>query len=186
MSRARGRATGSGRLRGTIALALLLAGALPAGLALFGVAPAQVILLGAVGATICALVRARPTMADPPGWPETVVLEQDHGARRDIARLTWSVSGADQQVGRTLRLRLRQVAVRRLARRGIDLTGPEPSDRTVAAATAVLGADAFRVLDPDLHEVVGLARFSAAVRAVEALEQGPGLDPSPSNEEPHP
>ncbi len=163
-------AGGSGRLRGTIALAVLLAGVLPAGLALFGVAPTQVILLGAVGATVCALIRARPAMADPPGWPERVELNQDAGARRDIARLSWSVSGSDRQVGRTLRLRLREVAVRRLARRGIDLNSAEVSDQTVRAAIEALGADAYRAIDPDLHEVIGLARFSAAVAAVEALE----------------
>lgn len=151
---------------------MLLVGVLPVGAALFGVAPTQALLLGALGATLCALIRFRPSTGDPPSWPEATILDQEHGARRDISRLSWSVSGNDRQVGRTLRLRLRQVAIRRLARRGIDLADPELRDVAIEAlgAAGSDGADAYRALDPDLREVIGLTTFTAAVRAVESLE----------------
>lgn len=164
--------SGSKKTAGTIALIVLLVGAVPFGAALFGVPPAQAVLLGALGATLCALIRFRPSTVDPPNWPEATILDQDHGARRDIARLSWSVSGNDRQVGRTLRLRLRQVALRRLARRGIDLTDPDMRDAAIEAlgADGADGADAYRALDPDLREVIGLTTFISAVHAVESLE----------------
>lgn len=164
--------SGSKKTAGTIALIVLLVGVVPVGAALFGVAPMQALLLGALGATVCALIRFRPPTIDPPSWPEATILDQEHGARRDIARLSWSVSSNDRQVGRTLRLRLRQVALRRLARRGIDLTDPDLRDAAVKAlgANGSDGAEAYRALDPDLREVIGLATFTAAVQAVESLE----------------
>lgn len=97
------------------------------------------------------------------------MLDHDRGARRDIARLSWSVSGNDRQVGRTLRLRLRQVALRRLAGGGIDLNDPSSRDAVIEA----IGADAYRALDPDLREVIDLATFARAVQAVESLETSP-------------
>ena len=164
--------SGRKKTAGTVTLIVLVVGVVPFGAALFGVAPTQAVLLGALGATLCALIRFRPATADPPSWPEATILEQDHGARRDIARLAWSVSGNDRQVGRTLRLRLRQVALRRLARRGIDLTDPDQRDAAIEAlgAAGPDGTDAYRALDPDLREVIGLTTFTAAVRAVESLE----------------
>lgn len=161
--------SGPKKTAATITLIVVLVVVVPGGAALFGMAPTQALLLGALGATLCALIRFRPSAIDPPSWPEATMLDQDRGARRDIARLSWSVSGNDRQVGRTLRLRLRQVALRRLARRGIDLTDPEMRD-AVIEALGVGGSDAYRALDPDLREVIGLTTFTAAVQAVESLE----------------
>ena len=141
----------------------------PVAAALFGVQLVQVLLLAALGATVCALIRFRPEVEDPPWWPEAEILDSDQGARRDVSRLAWSVSGADQQVGRTMRLRLHDVAARRLARRGVDLDDPAQQD----AAIAAIGADAVRALDPDIREIVSLRAFGAAVAAVESLEPTP-------------
>ncbi|CAA9400724.1 MAG: hypothetical protein AVDCRST_MAG75-2125 [uncultured Propionibacteriaceae bacterium] len=59
------------------------------------------------------------------GWPQHDYSGQDHGARREVARLSWGLIGSESRVERRSALRLREVAVGRLAERGLDLDSPD-------------------------------------------------------------
>ncbi|MBA8794732.1 hypothetical protein FHX74_002351 [Friedmanniella endophytica] len=132
---------------------------------LFGVALLQCVLVAAIGVTIGLAIRFRPRGEESVWSPETVDLARDRGARRDVARLSWSVG--DDQVGRALRIRLYELAERRLATRGLDLD--EPGDRE--AIETLLGRDAVRVLDAELGRAVPAHAFERAVAALERLDQ---------------
>ena len=77
------------------------------------------------------------------GWPRHDYYDSDHGARRDVARLSWGLIGTDSRVERRSALRLREVAVGRLAERGLDLDSPD-HERECRQLLGDLGYDTLR------------------------------------------
>lgn len=74
-------------------------------------------------------------------WPDVTDRDTD-GSRRDVARLTWSLVGRDGSVSEAAVRRLREDALRRLARAGVPLPAglPRGGDRRTDDGAGVRGA----------------------------------------------
>ncbi|MGI8457884.1 MAG: hypothetical protein ACR2LI_07210 [Propionibacteriaceae bacterium] len=156
----------SGMRRRAIGWLVLAAVAVPTVVWAGGLAPVQTLLLAVLGSGVVAVARFRPSAVDVE-WPAPAVLAPDKGARREIARLSWSVGrGGDSRVGSTSVRRLQELAARRLARRGLQLHDPADA----AQVTELLGAGPLRLLTtPRGMSHVSPAAFREAVAAVERL-----------------
>lgn len=103
------------------------------------------------------------------------------GARRDVRQLGWRLRADDGRVHGAAVQRLQDVAAQRLRRHGIDLADPAQA----AAAEALLGATAYRVVTGRGERAV---RYAAFVRAIDALERlaAAAISPPASTSAPHP
>ena len=120
----------------------------------------------ALGAGLIALLALRraPAVNDHQGWPEGGDSRSDVGARREVARLSWSMQGYESRVQRQSVRRLHEIAAYRLGEGGLDLDDP----RDYLACQAALGEQAYRVVsEPDERPLY--VDFVAAVAAVEKL-----------------
>lgn len=90
------------------------------------------------------------------------------GARRDVARLSWSMQGFDAKVDSRTARRLSELAAGRLAERGLDLTNPADQP----AIVALLGYPTHRVVsqpdDPPPYPI-----FVHALADIEGLHPNP-------------
>lgn len=145
---------------------------LPPALALVG-ATALVWFMGldvvhalALGAAVAALIGLRrlPAADTPQDWPNDSAVRSDAGARREVARLSWSIQGYESRVQSLSVRRLHDVAAYRLGERGLDLDDP----RDFPACQTALGERAYRVVS-EPGEQPWYADFVAAVAAVERL-----------------
>ena len=150
----------TGRMLGFSAAGLLGAGLL---LWIMGLDVVHALALGAALIALIALRRA-PAVNAHQGWPEGGDYRSDVGARREVARLSWSMQGYESRVQRQSVRRLHQIAAYRLGEGGLDLDDP----RDYLACQAALGERAYRVVsEPDERPLY--ADFVAAVTAVEKL-----------------
>jgi hypothetical protein len=146
-------------------LSICVAGLLGAGLLLWimGLDVIHALALGAGLVALLALRRA-PAVNDHQGWPEGGDSRSDVGARREVARLSWSMQGYESRVQRQSVRRLHEIAAYRLGEGGLDLDDP----RDYLACQAALGEPAYRVVsEPDERPLY--TDFVAAVAAVEKL-----------------
>ncbi|WP_108252522.1 hypothetical protein [Planctomonas deserti] len=145
------------------------------GLAFFAGVTLTLSLLLAV--TIVAVGTVLALLAAPHDerWPEARVALRS-GARREVARLSWSMADDDGTVSDAAVQRLRTLATVRLAERGIDLA--DPADRS--AADSALGATAFRLLtEPGRHRPEALLRCAAAIERLDRSHSASPLSASP-------
>lgn len=98
------------------------------------------------------------------GWPERQDERSDAGVRREVARLSWGLSGFESRVDRRSLATLRGLAAARLRRHGVDLD--EPAD--AVRARRLLGDPAYATVTSD---PASLPRFDSFARAVTAVEQ---------------
>lgn len=110
-------------------------------------------------------------------WPDGEYEETD-GTRREVAAITWSLVGREGRVAEPAVRRLRTVAVRRLARHGVDLPhglGPRPTDEDEAElrAHALLGDRAWTILTAPGGRLPSLNDVEHCVDVIERL----GTDP---------
>ncbi|MCV2392913.1 hypothetical protein OEB99_01205 [Actinotalea sp. M2MS4P-6] len=143
-----------------------------AGLAtLVGLAAIDVLVIG-LAALAVGLVVPRLDVDTDPGWPRPRPHER-HGARAEVAALTWSLAGRDGRVSEPAVRRLRTVAERRLARAGLPLSagfvGPADARGAAerAAARAALGDRAWDALTMPGGRLPPAADVAACVRALE-------------------
>ena len=117
-------------------------------------------------------------------WPPAPARPRD-GRRLDVAVLTWSLAGRDGRVSETAVRRVREIAVRRLARAGLPLsaglTGPtgERGELERAAAAEALGTRAWAALTAPSGSLPTVADVAACVRALDRV-----LDRPPEKKEP--
>ena len=150
----------TGRTLGVAAGGLLGWGAL---LWIMGLDIAHALALGAVVVALIGLRRA-PAVNTDQAWPEPGDSRSDVGARREVARLSWSMQGYESRVQRQSVRRLHEIAGYRLGERDLDLDDP----RDYLACQAALGERAYRVVsEPDERPMY--ADFVAAVAAVEKI-----------------
>ena len=124
----------------------------------------------ALGAALVALIALRRAPAVNPhqGWPDAVDSRSDVGARREVARLSWSMQGYESRVQRQSVRRLHDIAGYRLGERGLDLDDP----RDYLACQSTLGERAYWVIsEPDERPLY--ADFVAAVAAIEKIGAEP-------------
>lgn len=117
-------------------------------------------------------------------WPEARVVLRS-GARREVARLSWSMAEDDGRVSDAAVQRLRTLAAARLLRRGIDLA--DPADRQ--AAESALGTSAYRLLtEPGRHRPEALLSCVSAIERLDRREGAPagGAPASPQPASPLP
>jgi hypothetical protein len=153
------------------ALAIAATGLLGWGVLLWimGLDVAHAVALGAVLVALIGLRRA-PAVNTDQDWPDPGDSRSDVGARREVARLSWSMQGYESRVQRQSVRRLHEIAGYRLGERGLDLNDP----RDYLACQAALGDRAYRVVsEPDERPLY--ADFVAAVGAVEKIgTEAPG------------
>ena len=147
------------------ALGVTAAGLLGWGLLLW-IMGLDVIHALALGAALVALIALRraPAVNAHQDWPDAVDSRSDVGARREVARLSWSMQGYESRVQRQSVRRLHAIAAYRLGEGGLDLDDP----RDYLACQSALGERAYRVVsEPDERPLYD--DFVAAVAAVEKL-----------------
>jgi hypothetical protein len=150
------------------ALRAVLVGGLVFGLALVvGVDVAHCFL---VALAVVALVQLRRLGgSDDGGWPDREDDRTDTGVRREVARLSWGLSGFESRVDRRTLAMLRGTADRRLLRHGVDLDDPAAAAR----ARQLLGDQAYATLTSGPGSLPRFDSFTRAVSAVEQLTERP-------------
>jgi hypothetical protein len=147
--------------------ALLVAG-LVFGLALvIGVDLPHCLLLALGAVALLELRKVSGTRED--GWQDRDDERADAGARREVARLSWGLSGFESRVDRRTLAMLQTTAARRLLRHGVDLDDPSAADR----ARRLLGDDAYATLTSGPGSLPRFDSFTRAVTAVEQLTERP-------------
>ncbi len=119
-----------------------------------------------LAAALVALISLRhaPSINSDEDWPGDGDARSDIGARREVARLSWSMQGYESRVQRQSVSRLHEIAVFRLGVQGLDLDDP----RDYLACQSVLGERAYHVVsEPEERPLY--TDFVAAVSAVEKL-----------------
>lgn len=127
-----------------------------------GVSIVQSVLIAAAICAIGACISLAPT-GQTLAWPERNRAGND-GTRREVSRLSWAMIGRDDRVSEASLRRLQQVALRRLAMRGIDGTDPDQQ----AAAQSALGTFCYQHL---FAPTGGPPRYDQFVRCVTELEK---------------
>jgi hypothetical protein len=149
-------------------LRAVLVGGLVFGLALvIGVDLPHCLLL-ALGAVALVEMRKLSGTQDD-GWPDRDDDRTDAGARREVARLSWGLSGFESRVDRRTLAMLQATAARRLLRHGVDLDDPSAADR----ARRLLGDQAYATLTSGPRSLPRFDSFTRAVSAVEQLTERP-------------
>lgn len=142
---------------------------------IIGVNWMQSLLVAAGTATIGILIAVLP-LGEDITWEKRNDATAD-GARREVSRLSWTLGGHDNRVGDAPARRLRILAARRLARRGIDLRTQEG----MAAAIDLLGKGVMAVLTTEVGPPPRYDDFVRCVTAIERLETAPAADPHTSS-----
>ncbi|MBB2923458.1 hypothetical protein [Cellulomonas cellasea] len=97
-----------------------------------------------------------------------------HGARTELAHLSWTMRGRDGRVGERVVQRLLRTATSRLARVGLRLDDPEDAAR----AAQLLGPRAWSTLHPSGGRMPRFADVEHTVSRLEALV--PAVPPDPA------
>lgn len=160
--------------RNKIIWVIVLAVILPVITYVIGVSVLQSLLIAAAVVTIGGFLALLPVGEDFT-WERRDDRAAD-GARREISRLSWTLGGHENRVGEAPVRRLRELALRRLAWRGITLTDQDG----VAAAEKLLGAPVVAVITTELGPPPRYDLFIRCVAAVEKLETAPAADPRSS------
>jgi hypothetical protein len=128
------------------------------------------LLLAGAGAAAVAILEL-PRLAQEPNWPAAEEARRG-GGRREVTSLSWMLTSRHGGTDRAAVLRLREIARRRLAQRGIDLDSPADRGRAVDA----LGADVLTILISDGSSSPSHRQL---VQCIESLER---LDPRDSRD----
>jgi hypothetical protein len=155
-------------MTGSESLRAVLVGGLVFALALvIGVDLPHCLLLALGAVVLLELRRLSGTQDD--GWPDRDDDRSDAGARREVARLSWRLSGFESRVDRRTLAMLQATAARRLLRHGVDLEDPSAADR----ARRLLGDQAYATLTSGPSSLPRFDSFTRAVTAVEQLTERP-------------
>jgi hypothetical protein len=157
---------------GSLAWTIVLAVVIGVGSYLIGL-PAALAAVIAVAVGIAGAALTIGGRVQDPSLPEAQI-DLRQGARREIKQLSWTAGGQRNRLDAPVVWRLREIAVARLAARGVDLDDP----RQKPQAEALLGRAAYRAL-------VAPTGQSAAVlmRCIAALDR---LDESAADQKPTP
>jgi hypothetical protein len=145
---------------------------------MFGVDLVHALVIGIAMAVVVVVAQTVDAVPDP-GW-ESEPTPDRHGARGELATLSWTMVGRDGRAGERVLRRVRAVATGRLARLGLDLADPADAD----AIRALLGARAWAVLAATAGRPPRLADVEHTVARLEHLEPAgpapaPAAHPSP-------
>ena len=136
----------------------------------FGLDWALAVLVAAGLVSVFGL-RRLPATATDDGWPPPPDAGTDRGVRREVSRLSWSLHGYESRVERPSLLRLRAVAERRLARRGLRLDDPADD----AACRELLGPGPYRTVTAAAASArrseVTFDEFAATLHTLERLKE---------------
>lgn len=147
--------------------AMLVAGLVVASALLLGLDVPHSFLLAAAAVALLQLRRVGGRQDD--GWPDREDDRTDVGARREVARLSWGLSGFDSRVDRRTLALLRGIAARRLLRHGVDLDDPAAA----GPARALLGDQTYATLTSGPRSLPRFDSFARAVSTVERLTERP-------------
>ena len=146
---------------------VLVAGAVFAVMFVVGLDIAHAVLLAL--AAVAVLQLRGLTGGQDEGWPDREDDRADAGVRREVARLSWGLSGFESRVDRRSLATLRGLAAHRLRRHGIDLDEPADAPR----ARQLLGEPAWTTVTSDPTSPPRFDSFARAVTAVEQLTERP-------------
>jgi hypothetical protein len=125
---------------GTLVVAVILGGAAW----LVGLDPLKCLLV-AIAVALCGAFRLYVDFGDNASWPEQADRSRDRGARREVARLSWTLQGYASQVDARSARRLHGLVAATMAEHGLDLTRPEDAER----CRRLIGERAYRTLAVD-------------------------------------
>ena len=125
---------------GTLVVAAILAGASW----LVGLDPLKCLLV-AIAVALCGAFRLYVDFGDNASWPEQADRSRDRGARREVARLSWTLQGYASQVDARSARRLHGLVAAVMAELGLDLDRSEDVER----CRRLLGERAYRTLAED-------------------------------------
>lgn len=160
------------------------------GSGVIGLGPGDAFLIGLI-ALVVGLVSVAVGAAEEHEWPDHELEELD-GTRRELSSLTWSFIGREGRVAEPAVRRLRTVAARRLARRGVLLpdglirrsAGQTAStlvlDDSQRAARELLGERVWDILTAPGGRLPSLSDVTYCVSVIERL------GPDHPSERPHP
>lgn len=131
-------------LRNTVIGTLVVAAVLAGAAWLVGLDPLKCLLV-AIAVALCGAFRLYAEYGDNARWPEQTDRSRDRGARREVARLSWTLQGHASQVDARSARRLRGLAAATLAEHDADLDRPEHADR----CRRLIGERAYRTLAVD-------------------------------------
>ena len=141
---------------GTLVVAAILGGAAW----LVGLDPLKCLLV-AIAVALCGAFRLYSEYGDNARWPEQSDRSRDRGARREVARLSWTLQGYASQVDARSARRLRGLVAATMAELGADLERPEDVER----CRRLIGERAYRTLAEDRPH------YDEFVHVLDRLEQ---------------
>ena len=149
------------------------------GSGIIGLRPGDAFMVGLI-ALVAGTVSVAVGAGEEHLWPDAE-LEETDGTRRELSSLTWSFIGREGRVAEPAVRRLRTVAVRRLARRGVVLpagivqraAGRAPTtlvlDDGQRAARELLGERAWAILTAPGGRLPSLSDVAYCVAIIEKL-----------------
>lgn len=152
--------------------------ALPAGAWAIGVNWILSLLIAGVGAAAVAILEL-PALAQEPTWP----VPEEHrrgGGRRELTNLSWMFTSRHGGIDPAALLRLRAIARRRLALRGIDLDAPADRERAIAA----LGQQGHAILLTEDAAALSHRQITVCIEALERLDPGSASSANPPGPNP--
>lgn len=150
------------------------------------------VLLGVATLVVTAVLRDLDPEPDPVWAP--VRITDPGGARRELAYLTWTMTGRDGRVGERALHGLQDAAESRLARHGLPASLRHRGDDVLpgdVAARDLLGERAWRTLTTtggrlpryaDVEHVVAVLERLGPTRAAPLAPTGPASPPAPLSE----
>jgi hypothetical protein len=137
-----------------------------------GILPSVIVLL-VVGAACVLLYRLTPAAANVE-WPTAPPIASD-GLRRETSNLSWALRTRNGIVDDAVIVRVRAIAVNRLARRQLSLDNPAHRP----AIEALIGARVYSVLSPlGTRPRVRLAALAGTLEILERLDH---IDTNPTH-----
>lgn len=150
------------RLVGRLVFAAVV---LPAAAWAIGVPWPFALLLAGLGAAAVGIT-ALPRMTAEPEWPR-IAPPQVEGGRREVMSLSWMLTSRHHGVDPAAVRRLRAIAGRRLAIRGVDLDSRDPAQQ--ARAAALLGGQVHRILGDEARRDMTHSELDMCVGSLESL-----------------
>jgi hypothetical protein len=153
----------------------VVAAAVTGGAWLIGVDLVHALVIG-IAVAVVVIVARTVDLAPDPGWDREPAPDRD-GSRGELMALSWTMVGRDGRAGERVLRRVRSVGAGRLARLGLDLTGPGDD----VAIRELVGARAWAVLTAGGGRAPSLADVEHTLTRLERLEPADRAGPAGSD-----
>jgi hypothetical protein len=143
-----------------------------------GLDPLHAVETGLAVVVVLVVIAVLPGLAATT-WRRTTPGGVNGGGRQDIVQLSWALNSRRDWVGDGVQWRLREIAVRRLAHRGLDLDDPDDGQEIAK----LIGLETYGILRPGSTRQASLAALSRALHELDRLDRHPSADPDTDERE---